>query len=436
MNLNKGQIIIIGSGVLIIAFFVLGFMGVIPGFRKSDGGDPNFPKEKVELVMWGVGDQLSAYSDIFKTYQDIYKNVRISYIEFASVDSYEQELVNAFAEGRGPDIFMIHNTWLLEHIGKMRPAPVTFLTSQTMAQLYPWVVSRDFVYQGGVYALPLNMDVLALFYNKDIFNVKGVVYPPATWDDVLKTVLATRTIGADKKIETAAIALGGAKNVENLSDILSVLMLQGGSSIVSASSGGVRFDSPAQEAVLFYLQFSNPINPYYTWNESFENSRQAFASGKVAMILDYRDALDELKQKNPFLNMGVAVLPQLSSQDPSLYTTSAHYYGLAVAKQTSASKAYVAWHFLKWMNTTPDINSLYLERTKKFPALLSLIQKQFGGDDDVFARGALVAKSWSQANSSATESIFQNTISDILSGRVDISRALRAAEEEITALYR
>lgn len=437
MNLNnKGQIIIIGAGLLIIAIFVLGFMGVIPGFKKSTGNDPNYPTGKIDLTVWGVGDPINAYSNIFKTYQDAHKNVRLSYVNFVSLDEYERELVNAFAEGRGPDIFMIDNTWLPEHVGKMSPAPITWLTPQMMAQLYPAVVTSDFVYQGSVYALPLNMDTLELFYNKDIFNAKGVIYPPTTWDDVLTVVPQTRTIGSDKKIQTAAIALGGARNVEYLSDILSALMLQGGSSINTPDGAGVRFDAAAQQALVFYLQFSNPINPSYTWNESFENSRQAFASGKAAMILDYREAEQDISQKNPFLNFDVAALPQLSPDKPALQTTFAHYSGLAVSRQASAADAYVAWDFLRWMNTTPGVVSLYLDQTKKFPALRSMIKEKLGTDDDVFARGALIAKTWKEANSNEISTIFKNMVSDIISGRVDVQRALRAAEEEITALYR
>jgi len=427
MNLTKQQAIIVGGVFIVVVVFVLGFLGVIPGFKKAPSGDPNFPQGKIELSLWGFGDTEQDFSDVFKAYQGIHQNVRIVYTSFPSAQVYERELVNALAEGRGPDIFMIENTWVNEHGAKM--APSLGISPQALAQTFPDVVVSDVVRNGQTYALPLYMDSLALLYNKDLFNARAVLYPPQTWDDVISISKQLKELDATKKIQIASIALGGVSNISHVEDVVSVLMLQGGSSIARPDEfGGVRFDNAAQEAVSFYLQFSNPSSSSYTWNESFPNSRTAFADGSVAMIIDYHEALADIANKNPFLAVGTATLPQLNSRSPVGYV---RYKALTVSRQASAATQYVGWDFITFATTNTQANNIYLEKTKRLPALRSGITTALGTEDSPFMRGALIARSWPQNDASNTHDVFVSMLSDILSGRVDSSRALRAAEEEL-----
>ena len=39
-----------------------------------------------------------------------------------------------------------------------------------------------------IYALPMAMDTLALFYNQDMLNAAGIPQPPATWSDFQEAV--------------------------------------------------------------------------------------------------------------------------------------------------------------------------------------------------------------------------------------------------------
>ena len=437
MNFTKNQLIIIGVVGLIVVVFVLGLLGIIPGFKKSASTDPNYPTGPVSLTMWGVGDEYSVYGDTVKAYQQLFPNVKINYVKYDDPNVYENELINAFAENRGPDIFMVKNDWVYQHWGKMLPANsfsnVSLITPQQVQALFPSVVYNDFVLNGGIYALPLNMDTLALIYNKDVFASDGIVFPPTSWDDLVADVTKIRQVDENKKITLSAIALGTAHNVNNLSDILSVLALQSGSKINNPNGTGVLFDSNFQNVVKFYTQFSDPISPYYTWNESFDNSITSFAAGNTAMVLDYYSSLADIKNRNPYSNYGVALLPQISPQFASQVSNYASYWGLAVSKQTKY--AYPAWNFIVYLTTTPQISAAYTQATNKLPALLSLINQGLGGDNDVFLRQALTAKTWQQADPQAIESAFEGMISDILSGKIDLQNAVKAAEDSINKMY-
>ena len=433
MILNKGKIIIIGVVVLIVFFAVLAFTGIIPGIVKKSGpSDPNLPTGPTTLEFWGVGDDQAYFTDSFKAYQAQVPNVKINYTRFPTVDEYEKALVNALAEKKGPDVFMIHSSWAYKHAGKIIPSPSTLVSLQTFKQYFPQVVVDDFTSGGQVLALPLYLDSLSLIYNKDIFNSKAVVYPPKDLNELVADVSKIREVDANKNIKLSALALGGSKNVNNLSDILSALSFQAGSKIQKDVSSGVAvsFDKGVAEALNFYTQFSSSYNPYYTWNDGFENSLNAFASGKTAMVFDYYESVKKIKEKNPFINLAVSSLPQLNISKPA---NVANYFGVTVSKQSP--NAYVAWHFIRSLTMDKNVNSLYLQKSNRLPALLSLINAGLGGEADSFLRSFLVAKTWIKPDNFIVEKIFQNMVGDILSGKLEQATALRSAENEINNLY-
>ncbi|KKT23115.1 MAG: Extracellular solute-binding protein family 1 [Parcubacteria group bacterium GW2011_GWB1_43_8b] len=435
MNLSRNQIIIVGAGLLIVLVVVLGILGIIPIFQSGgqSNGDPDYPTGKVKLVIWGVQDTSASFDTAFQAYKAAYKNVEFQYIKFDSPEKYQETLLNALAERKGPDIFMVHSSWVYENWGKLKAAPAKIVTTQTVAQLYPEVVSKDFVLSGNVFSLPLYLDSLALIYNKDIFNVKALVSPPANWDETVGDVLKIRELDESKKISLAALALGTSQNINNAPELLTLLMLQSGSFINPKDGSGVFFDANAQKALDFYLQFSDPINPYYTWNEGLDDSLSVFASGKVAMVIDFFGSLAKIKEKNPFLNFGTATLPQLKGALSYQQANVADYWGLAVSAQSL--NPYAAWHFVRYLTTNSTAYSQYLQTAGHLPALKSLISQGLGGDNDAFLRGFLIAKTWQKTNYEKIGEILRRTITDILSGKIQRRQALKAAEGEINALY-
>jgi len=424
-SMPKGRLIMIGAGVLIILVVVFGFLGIIPLFKDTNTTtDPNFPTTKVDLVLWGTEPQI-AFAGAIKAYQDQHKNVQVKYTQFSDEGAYETALINALAQGKGPDVFMVKNLWNNKYRGIMAPAYTALVTQQMITSLFPSVVLNDFVYQGNVYASPLSLDALVLYYNKDLFNTSALLTPPATWDEVISDSARIRQLTASKAITQAGIALGETKNISRFADIIGTLMMQSGAKINVASSTAVKFDDSAQKAVNFYAQFAQSANTNYTWDQHFSSSREAFVQGLVGMVVDYETLRSDIKKKNPFFNFGVTLLPQISGSLASQKTTFANYWGLAVSQQSP--NRYVGWDFVKSATMNPPVSSQYLSATGKLPALNSLIQKEFGGDNDVFARSFLIAKTWQEPDPKIVDSAFSTMIQDVVSGKSDSRQAAAAA---------
>jgi len=332
---------------------------------------------------------------------------------------------------------MINNAWLPKHKDKLAPAPTTIITPASLADAYPQVVVDDFVSQGRVWAIPLSVDTLALFYNRDLLDQAGIAFPPKTWEELLSDVPFLTKTDEFGEIQQSAIAMGTYRNINRASDILSVLMLQTGNPIVDRSrlkavfgerSGGT---SPGEEALLSYLQFADPSNAKsYTWSDREHYSVDAFSEGTLAMMLSYAYQMQLVRAKGPFVKFSVAALPQPA--EATSRVDYANYWGYAVAKRSRYQLE--AWQFVTYLTSARQARS-YMIKTGKPPARRDLIQATLDQPDiGVFSRQALTAKSWFQPDPESIEQIFQGMIESTRRGEVTAEEAVRKAVSQIDLL--
>lgn len=417
MKFARNQKIIFSVIGVIVLFLLLVFLGVIPGLRTDSQ-----KQIKANLEFWGVTDNKSAYQTVIDQFQNLYPGVRINYRQFDDPKAYEKELINALAANRGPDIFMLHNTWLPKHYDKIFPLSQEKLSFADFSdKLFPEVVKQDFTANKIIYALPLSIDTLSLIYNKDIFNQSGVALAPTTWEEFQSIIPKLRIIDKTGQLTRAAAAIGGSnKSIDRATDLLTVLMLQTGTEMTDKDFTRATFSQQGLNALEFYTRFANPANFDYTWNESLQYSLDAFSRGSVAMIFNYASQVAEFKTKNPFLNLAVAAVPQ---RDPTKAVNFANYWGYTVSKKSSYPD--LAWDFILLLTTNQENVNTYLQTTQKPPALRSMITKQI-----------LTAKSWPQIDNNAVETIFSDMIESVIRGKQTAQTALSQAEAQITQLMK
>ena len=99
----------------------------------SDSSDATSATEDVSLKYWRVFDDVDTLDSIIDDYRDAHSNVKISYTKWR-FEEYEDELIRAFAEGRGPDMFTIHNTWMSSFEDLIMPMPESITTSSLEQQ--------------------------------------------------------------------------------------------------------------------------------------------------------------------------------------------------------------------------------------------------------------------------------------------------------------
>ena len=401
--------------------------------------------EPITLNYWRVYDGQDDFAEIIAKYNAQHPYVTINYRKLR-YDEYEEELLNAFAEDRGPDIFSIHNTWVKKYESKIEPMPSqTTMVWQTtkgnikkdvvaetkvarsmnlkeLKQNFADVVYSDVVINNKIYGLPLSVDTLAMYYNQSLFDQAGITEIPKYWNrDFQQTVKKLSKQDLKGNILQSGVALGGGTNIERYSDILSVLMMQNGANMMS-DSGQVLFNTvpenspnsdynPGLMALKFYTDFANPVKEVYSWNNKLENSINSFASGKTAIMFGYAYHLPTIKTMAPKLNFMVAPLPQIEGSGTPV--NFANYWVEVVSKKSQHQNE--AWNFVQFLTSADQVGS-YLSKTKKPAALRSLVSKQTEDlEIGVFASQVLTAKSWYKGkNASMMEGFFAQMIDETL----------------------
>jgi multiple sugar transport system substrate-binding protein len=290
------------------------------------------------------------------------------------------------------------------------------------------VVAKDVILDNKVYGLPLSVDTLAMFYNKDLLNNAGISEVPRYWNrEFLNAVKKLTKQDPKRGLIQSGVAMGGSNNIERYSDILMLLMMQNGATIIN-DSNQVVFNSipefaretgynPGLEALRFYTDFANPGKESYTWNNELGNSLEMFSSGNLAIMFGYSYHIPLIKAVAPKLNFSVSKFPQIEGNPPTNINF-ANYWVETVSKKSAHINE--AWDFVQFMTKSEQVGS-YLEKTKKPTALRSLISNQRNDDEiGVFADQVLTARSWYQGmNVVAAENAIKEMIDAVLINTAD-----------------
>jgi len=458
--------------LLLVGSFVLSSTGCTKG-GTSEAKDAYKP---VKLVYWSVWDDEDAFADIIKAYKLVRPNVKIEYKKFR-YEEYEQALLEALAEDRGPDIFSIHNTWVKRYEPRLlsMPASVTIpvkylkgtvkkeevieLQTQKMMTILDLkknfldVVYQDVVDQKNVgtekapkmqdviWGLPLSVDTLVMYYNKDLLNNAGIAEPASNWQDFQDQVAKiTKIDAATNKFLVSGAAIGTADNVARSSDIISLLMMQNLAPMLD-DAGYAAFDKrpkitgvegvPGVGAVEYYSQFANPMGGAYTWNNEMPNSLDAFIQGRTAYFFGYSYHRATIDAKAPKLNYSIAAVPQVGDQQKVNF---ANYWVETVSSKTK-NKDY-AWDFVQFSAKEDNVVK-YLDKNKKPTALISakVINQQLADEKiQVFADQLLTAKSWYRGyDPTGAEKAMGEMINLINSGTMESNKAVKQAVEKINS---
>ncbi len=386
----------------------------------------------ITLNYWRVWDGPDDFKQAIAEYNKIHPNISINYRKLSYAE-YEQALVNALAEDRGPDIFSINANWVKRYQNKISylPDQITLaypvvrgtLKKETIPELrtkkslslatlkngFIDTVYNDVtldVYDNNakanvrkIYALPLSLDALATFYNKDLLNNAGIAELSDYWNKQFqKDVKNLTKQNAKGEILQAGVALGGGFNIERASEILAALMLQNGTSVLD-DQGRVVFRqyvrdkdyNPGVDAIRFYTDFANPTKDVYSWNKTLPNSLDMFVQGNLAIMFGYSYHVPLIKARAPKLNFGLQPFPQIEGRnDPK---NVADYWVEVVSKKSRYPNE--AWDFIQFVAAQPEIVKSFLANTGRVSAIKSLVKEEMNDDNvGVFAKQVLVSTSW------------------------------------------
>lgn len=411
--------------VLLVALCAVTLMGV------SCRREPLAQREKPPLVVWGLWQETTQMQPITKAFEQ-QTGQKVEYKKIASLVDYERSLLEALARGQGPDVFVIHHTWVESKRGLMAPAPQEVVDTRNVQEEFVDVVTQDLVRDGKIYGLPTSVDTLALYYNKDILGAAGVATPPRTWETLQQVVQDITKLTPTGDIEQSGVALGTGSNINRSGDIVQLLMAQSGLPIADPKTGLTKMNNAEGiRALSFYTDFANRNKTTYTWNLQEDFSVDAFAQGKTAMMVNYAYQQGTVKAKNPRLSFGISAVPQIAD---SKVVNFASYWPFAVS--VNSKQPLEAWQFVRFL-TNQDMSSR-LNKAQNLPparrdAIALAAREPLLG---VFAEQALTAITWPRVDIAATDTIFITMIDSVVTGATTIPTALQTAETRLNQLRR
>jgi len=426
--MSKFQIILL----VVFGVFILIAVAVFSLYR---GGSSSSSK----VLIWG--DIPSYDFETFLTNSGLNQDnsLVISYVA-KSPETLESDFTEALARNIGPDLIILTQDKIWKEKDKLTLIPYKSVSERDFKDTFV-EEGELFLTPEGVYALPLSLDPMVLYYNRDILSTAKQAKPIAYWDEIYDAATTLSQKDAAGNILRSAIALGEASNIPNAKSILSLLMLQAGTPITALTANGLvptltyRFDFPvvpAESALDFYTQFSNPTRVYYSWNRSLVDAQTHFTSGDSAYYLGFASELRTLRNKNPTLNFGVTLVPQSRVSNKSI--TFGKIRGIAISRGTT--QAGVALDAA--VKLVSQSNSLALSNVLVLPSPRRDILSVRPDDAifSVFYDAALQAKGFLDPNPNATKSIFREMIESVTSGRARTTQAVSKAQDEFENLIK
>lgn len=402
--------------IVLASFLVLAGLGC-----KGPSKDEMAATRPVVLEYWTVFDDVDALqAQIDKWRADrSYLTVNLKQLR---IDELYPRLLEALSEDKGPDIISIRNRWMRFYKPKLAAMPAsvpdttvrvekTTLGTQTVIntvnQLLPTVnqiekeyvqsVKSDVVIDNSIYGLPLSLDTLALYYNKDLLDKAGIAEPPKNWEEfqaaVKKLAKFNKTTG---KILQYGAALGTGNNIPGFEDILYILFKQSNLEFVG-KTGFAAFNAksssgstpPGLAVMNFYTDFADDTRDTYTWNQEADNALDKFVNGSLAFFFGYSYHAPVIKARAPQLNVEVLPMLQLNPEQP---VNAANYWVQSVLDKSKHKNE--AWALVNFL-THSKANKDYLDQAARPSALRAYISGQL---ENIalfpFASQVLVAGSW------------------------------------------
>jgi len=266
-------------------------------------------KAPVTLTYYKLYDNKEIYAQSIQGFREKFPYVSVNIKTFQDKDSYLNTIIREIAEGRGPDLFSVPNTWVKSNFKLLQEAPAA-ITPEIYQNTYINTAFEDNTIQKSdgsvaIYGIPLSVDTLALYYNSQLFEntIPERGKPQSTWAGINQDskILTSKN---ENNIKRAGVALGSKETNRN-SDTYMLRLLQNKINFYDKTASQVAFTKNNKSLEIFkeMQSYANPKSTNFTYDKSLnlpnlkDKEVSAFAQGKTAMIFGYSHLYKDILNK-------------------------------------------------------------------------------------------------------------------------------------------
>ncbi|MBB6675103.1 ABC transporter substrate-binding protein [Cohnella nanjingensis] len=316
---------------------------------SDNGGGAGGKKSKVTVwYLWG-GKEGQVIEDVIKRFNDSQDKITV---EGLSVPD-EQKIKVAIAGGKGPDLTDSFASNVAQYAKEGIALPLEDLIARDkydMSDFVPATLEQG-KYDGKLFALPLNINMNGMFYNKKLLADAGYTEPPKTSKELIEMATKLTKTSGNGEIEVLGFPSYPGFPFQ-------ALTYGFGGTYVSQDGKKATFDQPgALEA----------LQAIYDYNKQFgvNNIKQVqatgkwldptdpFMSGKQAFRFDGPWLSTFMANNNIKLDYGLAPLPYLDGHADLAGSNEAQSSIFYIAKNSKNVDG--AWEFMKFMYSAPEL---------------------------------------------------------------------------------
>ena len=324
--------------------------GSAPASASAPAGSPaasadtgySGPPATLEYSIWGDPAEIKNQQAIVDAFTAANPTVTVN-VTVSDWEPYWDKLQTGLAGGAAPDVFAMDG-----------PLGPDYQTRDVLLDLTPYIEGesydlgqldanavKDFTTADGAqFGLPRDLNVIALYFNKKMFDEASIPYPDGTWDWA-KLVDVAHKLTKDANGDGQPDQWGVYTETTDMENAWSSLVWQAGGDILSSDGTKSALDTDQAAQGLQFLQD-------LIWKEKvlpdpalFAETGDPFEAGKAAMEINgsWLVPTDEAAG----LEFGIAPLPK----GPMAQATSVNPTGAVIYKGTKSPDA--AWALVKYL---------------------------------------------------------------------------------------
>ena len=324
----------------------------------SDAGYTG-PEATISYSIWGDPAEIKSQQAVVDAFHAVNPKITVN-VTVSDWDTYWDKLQTGIAGGDAPDVFAMDGPLFPDYQSRdvlLDLKPFIDRDGYDLGQLADQAVA-DFTTPDGQFGLPRDLNVIALYYNKAMFDAASVPYPDDTWDWA-KLVEVAHKLTLDTNGDNKPDQWGFYTETSDMENYWSSLVWQNGGDILAADGKSTVLGSDQAVAGIQFLQD-------LIWKEKvmpdpalFAEVGDAFEQGKAAMEANGSWLVPTHEAAG--IQLGIAPLPK----GPAGQATSINPTGAVVFASTKSPDA--AWEFVKYL-ASPAAQTKLMELRASLPA--------------------------------------------------------------------
>jgi fructooligosaccharide transport system substrate-binding protein len=426
------------SLILVLCFVLSACGGNGNQGSTNKAKNSNGNQDPVVITHWRYenDNETKSIQKLIESFQKEYPYITVK-LELIPYEQYETKIRTALAGGNAPDIMAVDAPTIASYASQDAIIPLDDYVNEDGKKddiLKP--VLEGLTYQGKIYAAPHQDHSLAFFYNKKMFEDKGIPLPSQNPEEAMTW---------EQLLEVTQKLTDSAKGVYGINPIFKGFtggeappygempwIWQAGGEIISpdGTTANGYLNSDESKRALEYIRAlynDHKVAPK-------ELPVDAFPNGKVAIDIQSPGYLNSLKNKYPDFKLGVDydIMPLAMGVKRASPMGS---WNLAITSQSEHPKE--AWMFVNWVTGVEGSKQWYQD-TGNLPARLSTIESVPELNEyplNIFAYQAVNnahPRPVTPAYPTVSETI-RNLFEEIGVGNLDVNEAAERAVQKIDA---